>query len=242
MIGKKQSLGYHFQMSKILVIDDVQDIFHLVKSILEPTHQVFWSETLKAAEETLLHKKIDLILLDVMLPDGNGFHFLADLQKKAKDTLPPVVFLTAQDHVSEKVLGFSLGAEDYITKNSDFLEMKARLEARVKKLSSTTEIKKIESFGPVKVNVHTQEVYWSDNGQDRLIELTRLEFKIFWLLSHHLGETVSRDEILDKVWGPGFQVYTRSVDTHVSNLRKKLPKVVFRIESSSGQGYKMNLI
>ncbi len=229
-------------MSKILVIDDVQDIFHLVKSILEPTHQVFWSETLKAAEETLLHKKIDLILLDVMLPDGNGFHFLADLQKKAKDTLPPVVFLTAQDHVSEKVLGFSLGAEDYITKNSDFLEMKARLEARVKKLSSTTEIKKIESFGPVKVNVHTQEVYWNDNGQDRLIELTRLEFKIFWLLSHHLGETVSRDEILDKVWGPGFQVYTRSVDTHVSNLRKKLPKVVFKIESSSGQGYKMNLI
>lgn len=242
MIGKKQSLGYYFQMSKILVIDDVQDIFHLVKSILEPTHQVFWSETLKAAEETLLHKKIDLILLDVMLPDGNGFHFLADLQKKAKDTLPPVVFLTAQDHVSEKVLGFSLGAEDYITKNSDFLEMKARLEARVKKLSSTTEIKKIESFGPVKVNVHTQEVYWNDNGQDRLIELTRLEFKIFWLLSHHLGETVSRDEILDKVWGPGFQVYTRSVDTHVSNLRKKLPKVVFKIESSSGQGYKMNLI
>lgn len=229
-------------MSKILVIDDVQDIFHLVKSILEPTHQVFWSETLKAAEETLLHKKIDLILLDVMLPDGNGFHFLADLQKKAKDTLPPVVFLTAQDHVSEKVLGFSLGAEDYITKNSDFLEMKARLEARVKKLTSTTETKKIESFGPVKVNVHTQEVSWSDNGQDQLIELTRLEFKIFWLLAHHLGETVSRDEILDKVWGPGFQVYTRSVDTHVSNLRKKLPKVVFRIESSSGQGYKMNLI
>ncbi len=229
-------------MSKILVIDDVQDIFYLVKSILEPAHQVFWSESLRSAEEALKHKKIDLILLDVMLPDGNGFHFLAELQTKMKDTLPPVVFLTAQSHVSEKVLGFSLGAEDYITKNSDYLEMKARLEARVRKLSASSEIKKIESFGPIKINVHTQEVFWNTEGQDKLIELTRLEFKIFWLLIHHLGETVSRDEILQKVWGPGFQVYTRSVDTHVSNLRRKLPKVVFLIESASGHGYKMNLI
>jgi DNA-binding response OmpR family regulator len=229
-------------MSKILVIDDVQDIFHLVKSILEPAHQVFWAETLRAAESTLLHKKIDLILLDVMLPDGNGFHFLADLQSKLKDTLPPVVFLTAQDHVSEKVLGFSLGAEDYITKNSEYLEMKARLEARVKKLANSNEAKQVESFGPIKVNVHTQEVFWHTNSQDKLIELTRLEFKIFWLLVHHLGETVSRDHILDKVWGPGFQVYTRSVDTHVSNLRKKLPPSVIKIESASGQGYKLNLI
>ena len=229
-------------MLKVLVVDDVQDVFYLVKSILEPAHQVSWAQTLHQAEEALQHKKIDLILLDVLLPDGNGFHFMADLQKKLKESAPPIIFLTTQDHVSEKVLGFSLGAEDYISKNSDFLELKARLEARLKKLSISQEHSVVESVGPVTINVETQEVIWHNQDQQVPIELTRLEFKMFWLLAHHLGETVSREMILDKVWGPGFQVYTRSVDTHVSNLRKKLPKDVFKIESASGQGYRMNLM
>lgn len=229
-------------MAKVLVVDDVQDVFHLVKSILESGHQVIWAQTLHAAEETLQAKKVDLVLLDVQLPDGNGFHFMADLQKKLKDAIPPVIFLTAQDHVSEKVLGFSLGAEDYIPKSSDYLEMKARLEARVKKLGSNHEPKRFENIGPFHVDLHTQEVQWLHHGLTTPIELTRLEFKIFWLLVHRLGDTVSREEILDQVWGPGFQVYTRSVDTHVSNLRKKLPKESVKIESASGQGYRLALV
>jgi DNA-binding response OmpR family regulator len=229
-------------MAKILVVDDVQDVFHLVKSILEPGHQVYWADTLHAAEDTLQSKKMDLVLLDVQLPDGNGFHFMADLQKKLKDSIPPVIFLTAKDHVSEKVLGFSLGAEDYIPKSSDYLEMKARLEARVKRLATNQEPKRFENVGPFQVDLHTQEVQWLHDGKMSPIELTRLEFKIFWLLAHRLGDTVSREEILDKVWGPGFQVYTRSVDTHVSNLRKKLPKEAVKIESASGQGYRLTLL
>ncbi|MFN7729235.1 MAG: response regulator transcription factor [Bdellovibrio sp.] len=226
-------------MQKVLVIDDAEEIFVLVRSFLADSAQVVWAPDLAQGRKRIETDNVDLILLDVTLPDGNGFHFFTEISNKYQADLPSVIFLTAKSEVAEKVLGLSLGADDYITKSSDLLEMKARIEVRLRKLRDSKIQSRLERVGPLEIQHDTLEVYVEENNVKKPINLTKIEFKILCLLVSHKGELTTRDEILDRVWGKGFHVYPRSVDTHVSNLRKKLPSGFFSIENVHGQGYRL---
>jgi DNA-binding response OmpR family regulator len=149
-----------------------------------------------------------------------------------------VIFLTAKNSVSDKVLGFSVGADDFISKPFDGLELKARVDSRLRKRDRERAESDILKLGDIEINKSTQKVQIFENGQATDIDLTPIEFKLLLFLCKEVNKVYSRDEILNSVWGESIHVYSRSVDTHISKLRKKLGSKSSYIESVHGSGYR----
>lgn len=210
----------------------------MVSRATESIAELQWAEDLNAARTALGKTTFDLVLLDIELPDGNGVDFCSEVN--AIDAQLPVFFLTANETLSDKVLGFSAGADDYITKPFAPLELKARIEAKFKKTDQIKKASDILKWEELKINKSRQEVHILEMGQFEKVDLTALEFKLLMYFANKPFEVIHRDELLDKLWGQDVHVYARSVDTHVSKLRKKLGSVSHVIESIHGSGYKFN--
>lgn len=223
-------------MHKILLVEDSKEIYQMVSQAVGSLVDLSWAATVNEANQSLVENNYSLILLDVELPDGNGI----DLCSKIQTTNPglPIFFLTSHADLSEKVLGFSAGADDYITKPFAPLELRARLESRLRKLDLTKQSSDRLKWKELEINKSRQEVSINENGKYHKIDLTALEFKILLYFAAKPGDVILRDQILNDIWGEDIHVYHRSVDTHVSKLRKKLCSVASVIESVHGAGYK----
>ncbi|MFL6213537.1 MAG: response regulator transcription factor [Blastocatellia bacterium] len=160
----------------------------------------------------------DLILLDVMLPGKNGFDVCRDL--RARDVTTPVMMLTARGQVIDKVLGLKLGADDYLTKPFEPMELLARMEAMLRRQTTLAETKAAEAFrfGAVEVDFRSTEV----KRAGRVVEMSAREFELLRFFIEHRGATVSREQLQREVWGYGAEILTRTVDVHVGLLRQKL--------------------
>ena len=183
-----------------------------------------------------LSENFDLILLDVMLPKKNGLDVCRDLRQKGIAT--PILMLTAKGEILDKVLGLKLGADDYLTKPFEVIELMARIEALLRRSPNTNQ-SAIESFrfGNVSIDFRRAVV----KKENAIIELSALEFKLLQYLIEHRGEVLGRDELLDEVWGYDAMPTTRTVDVHVAWLRQKLetnPKHPQFIQTIHGLGYK----
>ena len=224
--------------TKILLIEDSKEIFQLVEhSLASPLMSLSWAKTIEEAKEKIEEADFSLILLDIELPDGNGLELCSQLQLQYPQL--PIFILTAHDNLSEKVLGFSAGADDYITKPFNPLELKARVEAKIKKAEILKQSATKLNWSEIHINQTTQEVKIKSSGNELTpIELTALEFKILLYFAAKPYAVISRDDMLNDIWGEDVHVYSRSVDTHVSKLRKKLAEVSHIIESVHGTGYK----
>jgi two-component system, OmpR family, alkaline phosphatase synthesis response regulator PhoP len=179
---------------------------------------------------------LDLIILDVMLPGGNGLDVCRDLRQRGIRT--PIIMLTARGQVIDKVLGLKLGADDYVTKPFEMMELLARVEAQLRRASSGASVSAGSyHFGDVRVDFRRAEAY---RGQD-VVELSAKEFKLLRYMIEHRGAALSRDELLNEVWGYDAAVTTRTVDVHVAGLRQKLetnqrhPQFILTLH---GVGYK----
>lgn len=225
-------------MKTILLVDDSKEIFTMVSRAVESISELKWVECLEEARKILKQDSFDLILLDIELPDGNGVDLCSEIN--SMDAQIPIFFLTSHEGLSDKVLGFSAGAEDYITKPFAPLELKARIEAKFKKADLIKKASDVMKWEELKINKARQEVHILDKGEFERVDLTALEFKLLMYFANKPFEVIHRDEILDKLWGEDVHVYARSVDTHVSKLRKKLGAVSHIIESVHGSGYKFN--
>lgn len=186
---------------------------------------------LLAVEETF-----DLIILDVMLPKKNGLDVCRDLRQKNIET--PILMLTAKGEIIDKVLGLKLGADDYLTKPFEVMELLARIEALLRRTANTHQnLNGSFKFGTVAIDFRRAEV----TKADKPVELSALEFKLLHYLIDHRGEVLKRDELLDEVWGYDAMPSTRTVDVHVAWLRQKLeenPKYPQFIQTVHGLGYK----
>lgn len=223
--------------SRILLVEDSKEVFNMVGRALNSGFEIDWAKSLNEGEAKVSEKQYDLVLLDVELPDGNGVELCYKLQES--NPLLPIFFLTSHDDLSEKVLGFSAGADDYITKPFNSLELRARVEGKLKKQALLLSKSDLLSWKEIEIDKNSQEVFiFDESGEKSLIELTSLEFKILIYLSNQPNAVISRDDVLDNIWGRDVHVYSRSVDTHVSKLRKKLGPVSSIIESVHGVGYK----
>lgn len=161
----------------------------------------------------------DLVLLDVMLPRRNGLDVCRDLRQRGVDT--PIIMLTARGQVVDKVVGLKLGADDYVPKPFEMMELLARIEARLRRHASGTsshDPPAAYQFGDVRIDYRSAEVY--KNGQ--LVELSAREYQLLKYLIEHRGATVSRDQLLTDVWGYNAMPSTRTVDVHVAWLRQKI--------------------
>jgi two-component system alkaline phosphatase synthesis response regulator PhoP len=185
------------------------------------------------------NERFDAIILDVMLPRKSGFDVCRDLRQRGVTT--PLIMLTARGQIVDKVVGLKLGADDYLTKPFEMSELLARLEALLRR-APTPSVEPAPStelyqFGPVRVDFRRAEVECAGKP----VELSALEFRLLRYFIEHRGATISRDELLNEVWGYNALVSTRTVDVHVAWLRQKVetnPRHPQFILTVHGMGYK----
>ena len=191
----------------------------------------------KQGFEMAVAGKYDLIVLDVMLPKKNGYDVCRDLRQEGIAT--PVLMLTAKGETIDKVLGLKLGADDYLTKPFEVIELLARVEALLRRAPAHTNGRSHEAFrfGDVTVDFKRAEV----TRDSRPVDLSAMEFKLLQHLIENRGVVHSRDQLLDAVWGYDATPSTRTVDVHIAWLRQKLeanPKHPNFIQTVHGMGYK----
>jgi two-component system alkaline phosphatase synthesis response regulator PhoP len=186
--------------------------------------------------ERALQEPFELILLDVMLPRQSGFDVLRDLRQQGVDT--PVIMLTARGQVVDKVVGLKLGADDYLTKPFEMMELLARIEARLRRAPPPATIDaEAYRFGAIQVDFRKAEV----TRDGAAINLSAREYQLLRYFIEHRGATISRDELLNQVWGYNAMPNTRTVDVHVAWLRQKIepnPKHPQYILTAHGLGYR----
>lgn len=222
---------------KILLVEDEQGLILTLTDRLQS--EGFEIKTASDGESGLslaLNETFNLIILDVMLPKKNGFDVCRDLRQKNVET--PILMLTAKGETFDKVLGLKLGADDYLTKPFEVMELLARIEALLRRSANTHQnLVGTFKFGAVAVDFRRAEVL----RENKSVELSALEFKLLQYLIEHRGEVLKRDELLDEVWGYDAMPSTRTVDVHVAWLRQKLeenPKYPQFIQTIHGLGYK----
>ncbi|MFC1643645.1 response regulator [Chlamydiota bacterium] len=225
-------------MSKLIaVVDDEQDILDLVIHHLEKSG--FEAKGFLDPKEffQFIEKKIpSLIILDLMLPETDGFEICKFLQKHENYASIPIIMLTARVDEADKVLGLELGADDYVTKPFSPRELVARVKAVLRRMSISGEKKQISIKDIITIDAEKYEVC----VKDKKIPLTTTEFKILHLLATRKSIVFSRDQILDYLWGAQHAVLDRTIDVHVKNLRDKIGKASSFIKNVRGIGYKFD--
>ena len=223
---------------KILIIEDEPDIRkNLEYNLSREGYSVLTAASIAEAEQLIYSNNLSLILLDLMLPDGSGL----DLCKKMKSDPDvqnlPIIILTAKDDEVDKVVGFELGADDYVTKPFSVRELILRIKAVLKRGDNKKDIVEIDrQFGDLKIDIDSHEVY----VDAELVNLTALEFKLLIQLVDRRGRVQSREQLLADVWGYSAEVTTRTVDTHIKRLREKLGSMGKYVQTIRGVGYKFS--
>jgi two-component system alkaline phosphatase synthesis response regulator PhoP len=223
----------------LLVEDEPGLVMTLTDRLMAEGYEVDSAMDAKAALESGTSGNFDIILLDVMLPGGNGFDVCRTLRQKGVQT--PVLMLTARGQVVDKVVGLKLGADDYLVKPFEMAELLARVEALLRRGTSTTASAPGTTegfvFGDITVDFRKAEV--TKGGQP--VEVSAREFKLLRYFVEHRGAALTRDELLNEVWGYNAMPSTRTVDVHVAWLRQKLednPRHPQYILTVHGLGYK----
>lgn len=218
----------------ILVVDDEEDLCEILQFNLQ--NEGFNVEVANSAEEALTKdiQKYDLLLLDVMMGAMSGFK-LADLLKKNEKTRKvPIVFLTAKDTENDTLTGFTLGADDYISKPFSIKEVVARVKAVIKRTKKETENEqKILKYEKLELNLIRKKA----KIENEEIDLTKKEFEILKLFLENVNHVFSREDILVKVWGNDVFVLDRTIDVNITRLRKKIGSYGKNIITRMGYGY-----
>lgn len=223
-------------MKKILIVEDEKDMVTGLKFNLEARdYTVIVAYDGETGYQKALGEKPDLVILDIMLPKLNGYEVCKRLKKEIPDL--PIIMLTAKSQEAEIVTGLELGADDYITKPFSVLELLARIKALFRRTKSGSEIPEVHRFGDLEVNFKKYEA----RKKGIPIKLSPREYELLKWFTEREGEIVSRDELLNQVWGYDSFPNTRTIDTHIAKLRHKIednpeePKLIVTIH---GIGYK----
>ena len=219
--------------AKILLVDDERSILDVVTAYLTPEgYQVFTAvdgpSALKAARSFMP----DLIVLDVMLPGMDGVEVLSQLRRESPVY---VILLTAKAEETDKIVGLSVGADDYLTKPFSPRELVARIKAALRRLRAGQALpdQAVLAFPHVRIDTGSRKVF----VDDRQVELTSIEFELLRALAEHAGRVLSREQLLEKVWGYDYYGEIRVVDVHIGHIRRKLGEDRF-IATVRGAGYR----
>ena len=221
--------------SRILVVDDEPDILELVRfNLTQAGFTVTCAETGGEALAALRREVPDLVVLDLMLPDRSGTDLCRDI--RASDDLAhvPVIMLTAKGEEVDRIVGFELGADDYIPKPFSARELVLRVKAVLRRGGRTTESPRRLSKGALVLDVERHRC----TVDDREIDLTAKEFGLLEALMSRPGRVMTREQLIEEVWGSDITVTLRTIDTHLKRLREKLGEAGSLVDTIRGVGYR----
>jgi two-component system phosphate regulon response regulator PhoB len=221
---------------RILIVEDEKDIVQLLDFALRQAgFEPVAAQNASEAFARIREKAPDAVILDLMLPDLPGTEICRQLKSNPKTAALPLIMLTARSDEVDRVVGFELGADDYITKPFSVREVVLRVKAILRR-GVAGEMPPRDQVGPVRLDREAHRVFVE--GQE--IELTALEFKLLETFMARLGRVQTRDQLLRDVWEMAGDLQTRTVDTHVKRLREKLASGRDLIETVRGLGYRMS--
>ena len=223
---------------EIVIIEDEPDIRKTIEyNLAREGFEIYTAASLNEGK-SILNDTFSLLVLDLMLPDGSGLDLCREIKSTQNLSNIPIVILTAKDDEVDKVVGFELGADDYVTKPFSVRELILRIKAILKRgnvqKNETVEIER--QFGDLVIDVDSHEVFVN---KEQII-LTALEFRLLKQLIDRRGRVQSRDQLLSDVWGYSAEVTTRTVDTHIKRLREKLGTMGKYVQTIRGVGYKFS--
>ena len=225
---------------KILVVDDEEHILELISfNLTNNGYKVIKANNGIDAVRLAIEEKPKLILLDLMIPGKDGYDVCREVRSNSEIRNIPIIMLTAKSEELDKILGLELGADDYITKPFSVRELLARVKAVLRRFSVVEPESSVLVFGNLKEKYEKREIH----VKDKKLDLTLKEFELLEILIRNKGKILTRDTLLDKIWGYEYIGETRTVDVHIRYLRKKVeeddknPKL---IETIRGVGYRFN--
>jgi len=222
---------------RVAIVDDEPDLVELVALHLKKAgFQVISFPEADGFLKYLRRQLPDLIILDLMLPDADGFELCKFIKKKEEYASIPIIMLTAKTDETDRILGLELGADDYVTKPFSVKELIARVKAVLRRQETRDLPQRVEIGKTLTIDLEKYETLV--DGQN--VELTSTEFKILKMLASQKGRVFTRDQILDYLWGQEKLVVDRTVDVHIRNLREKLGKAATFIKNIRGVGYKLD--
>jgi two-component system alkaline phosphatase synthesis response regulator PhoP len=222
---------------KILIIEDEEDLVKGLKlNLADEGYEVDWAADGEEGLRKALEERSDLIILDIMLPEMNGLDICRELRKK--NISIPIIMLTAKGEEIDKVLGLEIGADDYMTKPFSIRELLARIKAHLRREKREKKtVPEVYRFGDVEIDF----THFKVKRKDKELDLTSLEIEILRYFISHREEVVTREALLDKIWGYEKFPTTRTIDNHILKLRKKIerdPSHPEYILSVYGEGYR----
>ena len=221
----------------IYIVEDEPDIREtLAYNLSQEGFKVSEFSDAESCLDKIQKKKPDLLILDLMLPGMSGLDLCKEIRADKSLQNLAIIMLTAKGEEVDRIIGFELGADDYVTKPFSVRELILRVKVILKKQTDTIENNELVEFGPIKLNLDAHEVLIND---DEII-LTALEFKLLKHLIQRRGRVQTRDQLLGDVWGYSSEITTRTVDTHIKRLREKLGTVGDYIQTVRGVGYRLN--
>ncbi len=225
---------------RVIIIEDERDIVELVRYNFRK--EGFEVESFSRGREGLeyLHRNpADLVLLDILLPDEDGFEICKRLRADERLKSLPVIFLTAKSEEMDRILGLEIGADDYVVKPFSPRELVARVKAVLRRQERVAEKREVVEAGALRLDTRTQEA----TVRGRPVELSALEFKLLYFLASHPRHVFDRDRLLDEVWGRDRFVTPRTVDVHIRRLREKIEELPNRpqfLQTVRGSGYRFS--
>lgn len=220
----------------ILIIEDDASIQMLLKLSLEVEgYRPSVAGSVAEGLDILAEGQTDLVLLDLMLPDRSGFELLQQLQRQYRNI--PVIVLTAKNEMNDKILGFQLGADDYLTKPFETRELVERIKAVMRRMRASQPPSETVAIGCIKIDRRER----SCRIAGKPLKTTSKEFDFLWLLCTNPKKVFTREELLDQVWGYEYYGHTRSVDMMVNRLREKMKPHDHLVATVHGTGYKLEV-
>ena len=228
-------------MYQLLCIEDSEEVQLVLDRTLGRHHHVLKALNLRIARSILSTQAIDMILLDIALPDGDGLRFCSELKSNPETKEIPVIILTSKTNLEEKTLGFQLGIEDYIEKPFNPAELRLRVDARLQKMKSISKSYTEIQAGTLRIDLSAQRAHCKMGEGVEQIELSSTEFKILSYLAQKIDQVKTREQIISAVWKDGFHLSDRTIDSHISRIRKKICQSNCAIEAVPNTGYRLSI-
>lgn len=221
----------------IVLIEDDPELTKLINYLLGNEFHLHCFSSISEAKQSIFDLEPGLIILDELLPDGSGTTFCFHIRNGQKGNKIPILMVTRQDELKDKLLAFDAGIDDYIVKPFEPLELKARVKRHLHISQQLQEEQEIFQKGNFIFNLANYSAIIKSNTQQIALKITPLEFKLLFHLAKREGQVMTRDQLIENIWGSNNNILDRTVDQHISRIRRKIDSSTHTIKSIHGVGY-----